>query len=214
MGLDIEVYPLQKVKKSKKWTSEEIEEKYPDLSVCTFHPGDLDNIPGADRYLFDIDQQVINYKKLVENTSTPEHPRKWEDGWRWAGEGTSPWKEIPDLPKAPWYMHFVLSEEDKKDENGCRIDIDDVWIPMTKEVIEKAKDRADYKAILHGSEKGYQRKGMKSEFYDFISKRGCSWVFTLEELLKIKEMAENPEEFQANILDNFEDGKDVVWFWY
>ena len=217
MGLDIEVYSLRKVDQSKKWTSEEIEESFPSDDICVFDEEKIDGIPGADKFVFDIDQKVIKYDKLVENTSTPEHPRKWSDGWQWGGTCSRPWDDnVPLDENAHGYIHFVRYDPDpeKKDDHGCRVKLDEVWIPMTEDVVNKAIGRQDYKAILHGPGHGYQRKGMKSEFYDYMGKRGCYWVFTLEELKTIQQMAENPDEFKENILDAFEEGKDVVWFWY
>ena len=218
MGLDIYVYEMKKVDQTKKWKGEQIGQKYPEYSMHEFDKNDLHDVPeGFSNFAFEVDCPVISYVKMLELTSTPEHPRKWSDGWQWGGTCSSPWDDkVPLDENAKCYIHFVRYDPDpeKKDEKGCHVMLDQVWIPVTPEVEEKCLDRATYTCILHGEEKGCQRKGMRGEFYDFISKRGCSWVFSLKDLRKIKKMAESPAEFQHNIIDNFVEGEDGVWFWY
>lgn len=220
MGLDIEVFRLKKIDKTnngKKWTSEDLEKENPGWDLFYLKEDNFSKAPpGFDDFAVDVDCGVISYAKMLETTSTPEHPRKWEDGWQWGGEGSTPWDEsVPVVEGCSWYVHLVRYDGENRDENGLRKKLDEVWLPCTEELEDKSKDRADIKAILKEEEgHGYQRKGMEDGMYDYFEQRGCYWVFKKDELEKIKQWAEDPEEFQSNIIDNFEEGKDGVWFWY
>lgn len=64
--------------------------------------------------------------------------------------------------------------------------------------------------VICWEEVGYQRKGMNDKFYEEFENY---WVWTKAELERYKnEYAEDPEEFQSNIIDNFIEGKDCVSF--
>lgn len=64
--------------------------------------------------------------------------------------------------------------------------------------------------VICWEEVGYQRKGMNDKFYEEFENY---WVWTKAELERYKnEYAEDPEEFQSNIIDNFVEGKDCVSF--
>lgn len=64
--------------------------------------------------------------------------------------------------------------------------------------------------VICWEEVGYQRKGMNDKFYKEFENY---WVWTKAELERYKnEYAEDPEEFQSNIIDNFVEEKDCVSF--
>lgn len=66
--------------------------------------------------------------------------------------------------------------------------------------------------VLYRTEIGYQRKGLNAKFYqDYTDDK--YYVCTLAELERYKkEYAEDPDEFQENIIDPFVEGQCIVTF--
>lgn len=67
--------------------------------------------------------------------------------------------------------------------------------------------------IINYYEVGYQRKGMKPQFYDNFVFDNDYFVWTKEKLEFIRDnYASDPKQFNYNIIKNFEEGKDYVVF--
>lgn len=92
----------------------------------------------------------------------------------------------------------------------------------TKTEIEVPSDDIPIKKVevevvyFDANERGYMRKGLNSKFYDDYEAGICKYfVWDRIELLRILDeyvIEERKEEFKRNIIDNFEEGKDVVTF--
>jgi len=217
MGLDITVRRICK--------REEVDEKYDYFRLVDDEGNYKNDFP---EWTKDFEtskvEQCYDWQKYKEETGIDITKCRWI-GESYGGEGCCFLEVCPKDAKLPEW----------NDGKGWK-DFDNYQEAYDKAVIkidlEKVPTYEKEVKVLYYKKIGYQRKGLNSNFYDDFKKDKIGYfVWTKAELERYKEdycdepyeyrypngkmpvtMIYPKQDFQQNIIDNFEEGKDCVTF--
>ena len=186
MGVDIIVCRLKKVDKIDIFNDNYVEL----LDEETLEYDNKGLAEWTKEYETDLEMDCFNWKKYKEETGIDVHEYIWKR------------EELNDNDE---HIAFLAKNDNDKPEDYIKIELDKV--PQYKKTI---------KAICY-DQVGYQRNGLNDLFYDDIESGKLKYfVCTKEELLRYKDLYCNTDytktNFQENIIDKFEEGKDAVAF--
>ena len=222
MGLDTTIVQLEKVAPKDKWTSDEIEKKYPCHNLLILEPDkdpqDISLAPGFPKeFVFKCDITLFDYDRWLESKSTPERPVKYEE-WEWCMEGTTPALKSSEVPGGSWYVTFMRKDSvGKKHTKKNTIDLPvcvDEKIDMTFSHVETMDC-----VLSNDNEIGYCRKSFKDEdgcqrFYDDMDAGKPRYLFRKADVDEYAKKYFN-EVFKELIADKFVEGDGrFVNFWY
>lgn len=143
-----------------------------------------------------------NFKEFPHWTIPLKHFKK-EDGYDWQEYQQQTGLDVENSIVEGFYYgkeNFVIITTPDNKEHKINLDT----FPTKKILV----------GFIYYKEVGYQRKGFNAKFYeDYQNNKIGYFVWTKAELERYKkDYAEDPEEFQKNIIDNFIEGKCVVTF--
>ena len=155
------------------------------------------------KYYFSLIDDDLNYCN-----NFPEWTKEYETEIEETFDDWDEYKERTGIDVYDYHISMICGDfmecYHKDDEsNVLKINFNDV-----KEKKVKIK-------VLYREEVGYQRKGFNTQFYnDYDDGKIGYFVWNKEELMRYKtDYANEPEAFQGNIIDNFEENCVCTFDW-